>query len=53
MSRLKKNIDDKAVKVTFTIDPETLDKLKKYCQVEILPLSRAVTRIIKRFLEMR
>lgn len=53
MPRQPKPKDEKAVVVTITIDKETYEKMKEYCKVEYLPVSRFIARTIKRFFEMK
>lgn len=45
--------DEKAVRVTITLDKKTFEMVEKYAKIETLPISRLVARILKRYFEMK
>ncbi len=53
MARKILNEDEKAVRITITIDAETAKLVDKYAKIEMLPISRLIARILKRYFEMK
>lgn len=45
--------DEKAVRITITIDKEIAEQIQKYAKIEALPISRLIARILKRYFEMK
>lgn len=45
--------EEKAVQITFTTDKETFENIVKYAKLENLPISRLISRILKRYFEMK
>lgn len=45
--------DKKAVQITITVDKETFENVQKYAELENLPVSRFISRILKRYFEMK
>lgn len=53
MGRKILNEDEKAVRITITIDAKTYEQVEQYAKMEILPISRLVARILKRYFDMK
>lgn len=53
MGRKILNENEKAVRITITIDAKTAELAEKYAKIEMLPISRLISRIIKRYFEMK
>lgn len=53
MGRKILNEDEKAVRITITIDKATAEQAEKYAKIEMLPISRLIARILKRYFEMK
>ena len=45
--------EKKAVQLTITVDKETFENVVKYSELENLPVSRFIARILKRYFEMK
>ena len=53
MGRIKKEDKDKAVRITITLDTATAKMVEKFANIEALPVSRFIARILKRYFEMK
>lgn len=53
MGRKILNEDEKAVRITITIDAKTAELVEQHAKVEMLPISRLIARILKRHFEMK
>ena len=53
MGRKILNEDEKAVRISITIDAKTAEQVEQYAKMELLPISRLIVRILKRYFEMK
>ena len=53
MGRKILNEDEKAVRITITIDAKTAEQVEQYAKMEMLPISRLIARILKRYFDMK
>lgn len=53
MGRKAYTKEEKAVQVTITLDKETAEMVEKYSKIEMLPRSRFIARILKKYFEMK
>ena len=53
MGRKILNENEKAVRITITLDKATAELVEKYAKIEMLPISRLIARILKRHFEMK
>lgn len=53
MGRKILNENEKAVRITITIDKATAEQVEQYAKMEMLPISRLIARILKRYFEMK
>lgn len=44
---------EKSVQITFTLDKETADKLEEFMKIEMLPRSTLISRILRKYFEMK
>lgn len=53
MGRKNLNENEKAVRITITIDAKTAELVEQYAKIEMLPISRLIARILKRYFDMK
>lgn len=53
MGRKILNDDEKAVRITITIDTKTAEQVEKYAKIEMLPISRLIARILRKYFDMK
>lgn len=53
MGRKAINNEEKTVRITISVDKEVAELLEKYSKIEMLPVSRYISRILKRYFEMK
>lgn len=50
---MEKKSKQKVKVISISLDEELLEKLKKYAELEYLPVSRYIAKVLKRYFDMK
>lgn len=50
---MKKESNQKSVNISISLDVKLLEQLKKFAELEGLPVSRFIARVLKKYFDMK